>query len=154
MKSPYESTVLSGISCKKDTLCEKTADYMEALANAEFNISKMTRKFRQSQLTIKIKDEEINFLRTSLAKQVEDSFKEIQHKFEITKLKEQVNELLEFKKHYEQMFQEIEKEIKIDQELRTEIELMTKKEKISDIDNFIKENLSLTKDEYELMTSE
>lgn len=154
MKSPYEPTVLSGLSCKKDALCEKTADYMEALANAEFKADKMMRKFRQSQSTIKIQDEEIKFLRTSLSKQMEDRFKEIQHKFEITKLKNQVNELLEFKKHYEQMLQEIEKEVQIDQELQTEIELMAKKEKISDIDNFIKENLSLTKEEYERMTSE
>jgi len=153
MKSPYEPTVLSGLSCKKDTLCEKTADYMEALANAEFKVGKMTRKFRQSQLTMQIQDKEIKFLRASLSKQLEDRFREIQHKFEITKLKNQINELLEFKRHYEQMLQEIEKEIKIDQELQTEIELMDKKEKISDIDNFIKENLSLTKEEYERMTS-
>lgn len=154
MKSPYELTVLSGLSCKKDTLCVKTADYMEALANAEFKVGKMIRKFRQSQLTIQIQDKEIKFLRASLSKQLEDRFREIQHKFEITKLKNQVNELLEFKRHYEQMLQEIEKEIQIDQELQTEIELMAKKEKISDIDNFIKENLSLTKEEYERMTSE
>lgn len=154
MKSQYELTPLSSLGCKKDTLCEKTSDYMEALATAEFKLYKMTRKVQQSQLTIRIKDNEIQSLRNTLAKQVEYRFKEIERNLEIAKLKNQVNELLEFKEHYEQMLQEMEKEIQIDQEIDHEIGSMAfKKEPIADIDAFIKENLFLTKEEYEKMTS-
>jgi hypothetical protein len=153
MKSPYD--VIGGkveLSCKKNIFCERTADYMAALADAEYEIRRIA---KHSHEIVKIKDKEIGILRAAVQKKFEETFKEIHKTIEIERLKNQVNELLEFKKHYEGILQDVERELLIDNEIESEMKEMTIGQRpIPDVDSFITKTLFLTKEEYEQMSSE
>ncbi|MBI5057470.1 MAG: hypothetical protein HZB61_12730 [Nitrospirae bacterium] len=146
--------VIEDIRCKKDPLCDKTADFIEEYSKVEFQKRKIERTLEEANTTLILKDREIESLRKIFYDKFNTEFKEaiqeIAKEQEIKRLRQQVNELLEFKKSYEPILKDIEREFQIAKEIQSEIEgLETKKEQVADIQSFIKKHFQISEEDYE-----
>ena len=145
--------VIDDIRCKQNPLCDKTADFIEEYSKVEFQKRKIERKLEEAETTLILKDREIESLRNIFSEfntEFKEAIQEIAKEQEIKRLRQQVNELLEFKKSYEPILKDIEREFQIAKEIQAEIEgLETKKEQIADIHSFIKKHFQISKEDYE-----
>lgn len=145
--------VIDDIRCKHDPLCDKTADFIEEYSKVEFQKRKIERKLKEAETTLILKDREIESLRNIFSEfntEFKEAIQEIAKEQEIKRLRQQVNELIEFKKIYEPILKDIEREVQIAKEIQTEIEgLESKKEQIADIQSFIKKRFQISEEDYE-----
>lgn len=149
------------LACQKDSFCEKTVEYFESISQEEYLKYKYKKRYEGAQTEINLKDNQIDEISKILSEKIKEKFNEIKKDREIQLLQRKVDDLLEFKKRfetYEPLLKDIEKEIKIAEEIDSEISRMekgtVKKGQIDDVENFIKENLPLTEEDYKHITSD
>jgi hypothetical protein len=137
--------------CQVDPLCPKTGDYMAALADAEYKNRKYSRQ-------IALQEREIHTLRTSLSKSLNAMFAEIFKETELERLRKEMKELVDFKnrfQEYEPLLQNVEEEMKLKNEIQEEIRSMeTEDLETGDIFEYIRSNLSISKEKYERILAE
>lgn len=145
MKATYKSD----ISCKKDAICEKTADYMVALSSAEYIARKSGRLLMEAHGTIARQKKQIRDLKHSYPINIEGIFKNVEAVVD-SSFSRKIQELLEFKKHYEPILEIIEKEVALDSEIHSELKEMEKEGMaIKDVDSFIAEKFSFLNEKYD-----
>lgn len=137
--------------CQIDPLCAKTGDYMSALANAEYKNQKYSRQ-------IAFQEKEIDKLKSALSKSLNMMFSEIFKETELERVKKDMKELIDFKnrfQEYEPLLRNIEEEAKLAGEIQKEIKSMeTEGLETADIFEYIKSNLSISKEKYERLSAE